>query len=234
MKYERKMKIITWNLGYWQFRKHHKEAWSYLRNELQPDIALLQEVHPPSLEDGEQIVFEEIFHGWGTAVYSKSIPLERVSMKEYTERVAAARVAMPGNEVLHIASVHAPIIKGHVFPHLDSIFNDIEDKFSGSTFVIGGDLNSARLAEEVWPGNGHGPFFHRIDQGRFFDCCRKFHQEEIQTFFRKGQIHPFQDDHLFASDNLAEKVTSCEAINNKITRKVSDHIPLIVEIDLLS
>jgi len=225
------MRIITWNLGYWLFRKHHKDAWTYLRNELRPDIALLQEVHLPSLEKDENIIFEEIHQGWGTAVYSKGLSLERISMKGYTKRVAAAKVPFPGNQVLHIASVHAPIIKGRVFPHLDNIFNEIEDKFSKSTFVIGGDLNSARLAEEIWPGNGHGPFFKRIDQGRFFDCCRKFHQEEIQTFFHKGQIHPVQDDHLFVSTDLAEKVMSCDVVNNRITRKVSDHIPLIAEID---
>ena len=45
------MKIITWNLGYWIFRQHHDEAWRYLREDICPDIALLQEVKPPELAD---------------------------------------------------------------------------------------------------------------------------------------------------------------------------------------
>ena len=224
------MRIITWNLGYWQFRKHHEEAWVYLRNNLKPDIALLQEVHPPPLKDGEHILFKEIYKGWGTAVYSNGILLRNILMKKYPGRVAAAEITTSGNQVLNIASVHAPIIKGRVFPHLDNIFNEIEETFLKNAFIIGGDLNSARLAEEIWPGNGHGPFFQRIDQGRFCDCCRKFHQNEIQTFFRKGQVHSIQDDHLFASTNLAEQVTSCTTVNNEITRKVSDHIPLALEL----
>jgi hypothetical protein len=43
------MKIITWNLGYWIFKQHHDEAWRYLKKEICPDIALLQEVKPPLL-----------------------------------------------------------------------------------------------------------------------------------------------------------------------------------------
>src|SRR4051812_2089824 len=41
------MKLVTWNLGYWQFRRHHQDAWQYLRDETRPDIALLQETCPP-------------------------------------------------------------------------------------------------------------------------------------------------------------------------------------------
>ncbi len=41
------MKILIWNLGYWQHSKYHDEAWNYLCNDLRPDLALLQEVRPP-------------------------------------------------------------------------------------------------------------------------------------------------------------------------------------------
>ena len=228
------MKILAWNLGYWQFRRHHMDAWAYLRNELKPDIALLQEVCPPPLEDGENLVFEEIHNGWGTALYGKGVSLDRVFLEEYPGRIAAALVQMSGEQVFYAASVHAPIIEKRVFPHLDNIFDEIEAVFSKGTFVIGGDLNSARLAEEVWPGHGHGPFFKRIDSGRFFDCCRKFHPEEIQTFFRPNQIHPFQDDHLFVSADLEDRVVACDVIHNKVTRRVSDHIPLVAELNLIS
>ena len=229
------MKFVTWNLGYWQFRQHHTDAWAYLRDELQPDIALLQEVYPPTLEDGEVFLFEEIHNGWGTALYGKGVSLGRVTLAKNPGRVAAALAQLSdGGEPFYVASVHAPIIGNRVFPHLDHIFDEIETAFSQGTFVVGGDLNSARLAEKVWPGYGHGPFFERLERGRFFDCCRKFHSEEIQTIFRPRQIHPLQDDHLFVSAGLADRVLACEVIHNEITRKVSDHIPLAAEIDLIS
>lgn len=53
------MKVLTWNLGYWQHRAHHAEAWSYLRNTIRPDIALLQEVCCPNLGPDENIVFKK-------------------------------------------------------------------------------------------------------------------------------------------------------------------------------
>ena len=224
------MKIVTWNLGYWQFRHHHAGAWAYLRDEIKPDMALLQEVHPPALEDDENLLFEEVHNGWGTALYGRGISLNRVALGRYPGRVAVALAHVPSGKVFYVASIHAPIIKGRVFPHLSHIFDDIEAMFSEQPAIIGGDLNSARLAEEVWPEYGHGPFFERIDAGRFFDCHRKFHSEEVQTIFRPGQIHPFQDDHLFVSADLADRVVACEVIHNDVTRKVSDHIPVVAEI----
>lgn len=226
------MQIATWNLGYWQFKRHHAEAWAYLRDEMRPDIALLQEVCPPTLGESESIVFKEIHRSWGTAVYARDMPLDQVSIRTYPGRVAAALARSPSGRVIYVASIHAPIINNRVFPHLSKIFDEIINAFSERTAIVGGDLNSARLAEIVWPGYGHGPFWERVEGGPFFDCHRKFHPEEVQTFFRPSQIHPFQDDHIFASENLAESVTACEVIHNDLTRKVSDHIPVVAEISI--
>ena len=66
----------------------------------------------------------------------------------------------------------------------------------------------------------------------FFDCVRKFYDEEPQTIFRPRQKHAFQDDHIFVSHNLAESVRSCEIVHNALTRRVSDHIPVVVEINI--
>jgi len=165
------MRIITWNLGYWQYTSQHDKAWDYLLNDLKPDLALLQEVKPPQWLPSHKIVFEEIATGWGTAIYAPSLPLSRGHFLSYPGRVAIASSIL-GDLPLLFASIHAPIIKNRVFPHLNNIFEEIESKENANSAVIGGDLNSARLAEKVWPGNGHGPFFERIDTGdRWIDCC---------------------------------------------------------------
>jgi len=130
------------------------------------------------------------------------------------------------------ASIHAPIINGRVFPYLGRIFDDIERTVSGKTFIVGGDLNTARLAEKVWPRHGHVPFFERIANSIFFDCHQNLHGKEEQTFFRDNSIYPFQDDHLFVSHDLADRVKSCYALNNEAVRSLSDHIPLVTEIDV--
>jgi endonuclease/exonuclease/phosphatase family metal-dependent hydrolase len=227
------MIILTWNLGYWQHRSQHDKAWDYLCNNIKPDLALLQEVKPPSQLSRHSIVFEEISMGWGTATYAPLLPLSGVHLSRYPGRVALATTILDGDFPLFIASIHAPIINGHVFPHLNNIFTEIESKVHAQSTVIGGDLNSARLAEKVWPGNGHGPFFERIDSGDpWVDCCRLFNDTEVQTFFRHTCVHPFQDDHIFVSRDFSGCIRSCNVINNDFTRSVSDHIPLVVELDL--
>jgi hypothetical protein len=135
---------------------------------------------------------------------------------------------------LFVASIRAPIINGRVFPHLNNILAEIETRQDAFPSIIGGDLNSARLAEDVWPDCGHGPFFERIDRGEVrVDCCRRFHPKEVQTFFGANCIHLFQDDHIFVSPGLGDCIRSCEALNNDITRRVSDHIPPVAEIELV-
>ena len=57
------MKILTWNLGYWQHSSLHDEAWDYLCNDIKPDMAVLQEVKPPSWVPHHAVLFEEIRRG---------------------------------------------------------------------------------------------------------------------------------------------------------------------------
>jgi endonuclease/exonuclease/phosphatase family metal-dependent hydrolase len=175
-------------------------------------------------------VFRPLRPSWGTAIYSRIGALEELQLGRYPGRVAAASLSTGPWRGLHVASIHAPIIGGHVFPHLSHIFDDIEAAFANKPAVVGGDLNSARKAESVWPNSGHGPFFERMEAGELVDCHRKFHPEEVQTFFRLGTVNAFQEDHLFASKDVAEQVIECRVINNEITRRVSDHIPLVAEI----
>lgn len=226
------MRITTWNQGYWQFTKRHTEAWRHLREVIRPDIAFLQETRPPELLYGETLIFAEIHRGWGTAVYARELELKEISLEKYPARCVGAVLKTSVGREICLFSVHAPIIRGRVFPHLAEIFGEIEEKACGRSFLIGGDLNSARLAERVWPGYGHGEFFRTIDEGRFTDCRALFHPEEIQTFFRPGQKHPFQDDHIFCTNDLAGSVRSFSVENNETTRRLSDHVPVLAEIEL--
>ena len=192
----------------------------------------MQEVKPPSSLPQHTIIFEENYQGWGTAIYAPAFALSADFFSVYPKRVVAATIMFNGWTLL-IVSIHAPIINGRVFPHLNNIFAELESKQYGRSTIVGGDLNTARLAEKVWPKHGHGPFFERIDSGNpWIDCCRQFHPEEIQTFFRDTCANPFQDDHIFISNDLSDCLKSCDVINNDITRNLSDHIPLIAELDL--
>jgi len=163
------MRVVTWNLDFWQHRAYHNDAWAYLRNEIKPDLALLQEVSPPRLQKNECVLLNVVQERWGTALYTRDIPLEKLTFRTYPERVAAAQLESSSAEKVVVVSVHAPIIKNRVFPYLDQIFDEIESLVGDQAFIVGGDLNTARLAEKVWPEYGHGPFFERLAK-----CARAF------------------------------------------------------------
>lgn len=58
--WQRMLRVITWNFDYWKHRSFNDEDWTYLRDKIKPDVALLQEVSPPNLEAGEHFLFKII------------------------------------------------------------------------------------------------------------------------------------------------------------------------------
>lgn len=226
------MKVVTWNLGYWDHRETHGEAWTYLLETLEPDLAILQEIQPLEEMTDENLAFQEAHRGWGTAVYSRDLPLSEIPLcEDHPGRVAGVSVSLPNGEQLSLASIHAK--SDPVFPRLAEIMDEIMNRFGDRTAIVGGDLNSARLAEEAWPGWGHQQFWEWMDSpsSSLVDCCQRVNGRELQTIFREGAKYPFQDDHLFVSSNLESGLQGCDVIHTEVTRRVSDHIPLFVELD---
>ncbi|MEE9182591.1 MAG: hypothetical protein V3U33_08505 [candidate division NC10 bacterium] len=225
------MKVITWNLGYWEHKDTQDEAWSYLRKTIRPDLALLQEIRPPELMTGEALVFQEAHRGWGTAIYSRELPLDNVPLWEDPGRVIGASVSLPNGDRLHLASIHAKT-QPAVFPRLANIMEEITETFADRTAVVGGDLNSARLAEDVSPGNGNRQFWERMDSdsSSLVDSCQRINGKELQTTFRKDADYTFQEDYLFVSRDILSGLEGCNVIDTKETRRWSDHIPLFSEL----
>lgn len=231
------MKVVTWNMGYWQFRARHDEAWGYLTDEIGPHIALLQEAHPPAAREGTHLIYRPIGgrRDWGSAVYTAGLPPPReIALDRRQGWVAAAEVTLPDDSTAVAVSVHAQIIKGHVFPNLSEIFDELSALLAGREFIVGGDLNSCRLIDRVYRMTSHGEFFDRIEAGGFFNCHRKFHAEEQQTFWGSGIRNPYQDDHLFVSEGLKDSLASCDVLNNGRLRGLSDHSPVAACLDISS
>lgn len=225
------MRVVTWNLDYLWSRTTHMEAWDYLRTVIEPDVALLQEVRPPAIEPEESLVFQRVPKtGWGTAIYSRNLSLAVIRLcEEYPGRVAGASVDLKNGMTLDLASIHAYSYPT-VFPRLQRIMEMIMQSFESRRAIVGGDLNTARLAERVWPNYGHGPFWERMERSAFVDCCQRINGRELRTVFKKRAIHPFQDDHMFVSRDLASGLRDCDVIDTEVTRRVSDHIPLCIEV----
>jgi hypothetical protein len=70
-----------------------------------------------------------------------------------------------------------------VVPHLNAIFDQLEELIKERSFVIAGDFNSCRFADRVWPGYGHLKFFERIEANGMVNCHWRRNGREDRTFF---------------------------------------------------
>jgi len=72
-----RIKIATWNMAYWQCKRHFEEAWDYYLKEIDADIIFFQEARPSKIveDNREHLVWNEIGgkRPWGSGVYSKKI-----------------------------------------------------------------------------------------------------------------------------------------------------------------
>jgi hypothetical protein len=110
------MKIVTWNMS----RRHQEAGWAYLLNEINPDIALLQEVYPPDRFKTSHLLYTPIggSRNWGSAVYTSNFPIREVRVERYRGWVAAGVIQLHEGFSIIAVSIHAQIIKNYVFPNL--------------------------------------------------------------------------------------------------------------------
>ena len=77
-----KIKIATWNMGYWQYKKHFEEAWGYYLKEINADIIFFQEARLSKRiqNNKEHLVWNEIGcnRPWGSGYSIKLISCEVV------------------------------------------------------------------------------------------------------------------------------------------------------------
>lgn len=232
------MRITTWNVA----RRRGSAACYYLREEICPDVALLQEVLPTCVArlSGDlfsrpgNVIFRTIgaTRPWGSAIYACGLKVKEIKLESHHGWVVAGQVSLPDGSDIIAVSVHAQIINNSVFPNLRKIFDNLSLALKGRQFVVGGNLNSCRLIDKVYGTTEDGEFFDWVESNGFFNTHKKFHEEEQQTFWGGKDCNPYQDDHLFVSGGLIDKVKSCHVVNNEHTRKLSDHSPLVIDLAL--
>ena len=176
-------------MGHPFHRNKHQEAWDYLINDLDPDIALLQETVPSDeLEESGRVLWQ-VSKGtsFGSAIYLKSGELKPVKFGSYPGRVIAAEVVQLD---LLLISIHAPIHKsGYIMPNLQPIFKSVKALVKKRRFIIGGDLNASRMWDDLHGTKHHTDFFNNAESGGFHNCSWSYFGREIQTFFgRKTKV----------------------------------------------
>lgn len=267
-----RMRVLTWNMGYWGHSKRHEEAWRWLLDELRPDVALLQECVPPGWVGRDHgLLFhrasETSRQPWGTAIVASGMELRPVEVPELAAWVAqlgpdaprrcsatnlpgrcpSAELHVPGIGPLLVVSVHNPhfpidpvlldgidvsamklqLAKGVWL--LDALFHFL-GRHLGRPLLLGGDFNYSRLLDHPKP-KGNVEFFDRVAAEGFVSLHRKFHDQDERTYFSKGK-GPHQLDYLYADASVAARTTSCSAVAYERVAGLSDHAPLVAELEL--
>jgi hypothetical protein len=113
-------------MGYWQYKDSASDAWSYLDDEVKPDVALLQETvplmdagfigkaEPPSqgISDSSTYLWRRIGdkRKWGSGVFTKGLPVRELLWdNSYPGWVVAGEVSLPNDRLLTVVSLHAKI-----------------------------------------------------------------------------------------------------------------------------
>ena len=211
-------------------RRNHAAAWRHLVHGLQPDVALLQETVPPPVTPPAQVTHGRAYtaQSWGSAVYIREGTMSELPLPaEHQGWVIAAEILLPNADPLVVVSVHARILDRKVRPNLDRAFEAIEELLAGRSFVLGGDLNLSRNYDTAYGTKHHAEFLDGLAARGFFECMRKFHVEEQRTFWGRTS-RSYQNDHLFVSDDLADRVSACEVSDHA---GLSDHSPLTLHLD---
>jgi exonuclease III len=235
------MRIVSWNMNAQGLTKRHIRAWTFLLDELQPDVALLQEVVPPAdVVPGFEYAFTRAWddQAWGSAVLCRTENLDLRWEHRVRGAVLLVDTQLPGIGPASIASVHARVVDRRVIPSLRQTLDDLQPRLL-PRYIVGGDLNTARAAADAWPANGHREFWEEIDTRWELHEHLPEGGHERQSYWRewrRGQAptigNSLQDDHVFLDATTFAQPARCLVWDTKQVRDLSDHGPIVVDIDL--
>lgn len=235
------MKVVTWNMNYWQQAEMSDFAWKFLIEKINPDIALLQETVVPDEYKNEHFIFAKAYGkcDWGTCIYvkngfdivDKTTEYFTENKPEYAGKQIVGEIYANGKSLTAV-SLHTNT-NGDTMNHIEYIFgNEVLRK--KNNLVIGGDFNadkSMALSKS---------FFDNLssESSSLLECTPEF----TQTYFNwnTSEDTHYQDDHIFISKDLKVKkhINKSGQQFNAFTwnygkvKRYSDHTVLEINLDL--
>lgn len=242
--------------------KPRAAAWQFLRS-LGADFALLQEAVPMDVPKKQRVYRDEGIkgRGWGAAVVSFARPIEeiRVARSLYSKSTQATdfhktmpgcvAVADPGKGPLLI-SIYGVFDEGYTVTTVHRLLSDLTpllDSSSKRGVVVAGDLNvSTQMA--VPHRARHRNVLERFATLGLVDClalgrppraqlqecpCDDTPCRHVQTHRHPRSAVPWQDDYVFVSERLAQRVKRCTVVDSGEPDpwQLSDHLPIVLEVE---
>ena len=238
------MNIATWNMDYWKRSTEQRiSGWHYLWNKIDPDMALLQEIVPPDESfDNFSVLYHQLDRKrrWGTSIVSKRRISRELHFNNYypgSSGLIAAEIRLPGSFTLTVVNIYGLIDpEDYATTTMHHILSDLTTtlhKSYGRNIFLGGDFNVSEQWDEKCKNRypAHRLVFDRLEDFGLINCTKKFANAHIQTHTHGQSTFEWQNDYIFVSSNIIDKVEDCEVINEPEVREFSDYFPVVIEID---
>jgi hypothetical protein len=207
-------------------RQTHEAAWHYLLSCLKPDVACVQEV----LGSADRLVAPIGSITWskarpgGTGVFvRRGVVVKETPSSIKGSYVAAVAVATPALSI-RVFSVH---LGPESWANQEAFEPWLVNQIHAEPSVVGGDINMSRAYSER-----HKAYLDRLVNAGVHDCHWCQNGREVPSFWgRQSRPAKYQDDHFFASQSLADCVTACWVDDNPLTRVLSDHGPVVLDLE---
>jgi endonuclease/exonuclease/phosphatase family metal-dependent hydrolase len=142
---------------------------------------------------------------------------------------------------LQIFSIHAPTGRGGYATVVNSILDMIDKHRDGCDIVVGGDFNltvSERQPSEERRNKCNLEIQSRLrDELGIINCWQTMNPNTplAQTLrWTKDLSQPYHCDGIFVPASWSARLTSCEVLSGPEWDEVSDHNPVMAEIDSAS
>jgi len=246
------LKVVSWNM------RHTKDAWYYLVNELNPDVALLQESPEIPKDIDENLIIRHIAkQNWGNAIYVKNLKQKEVEIEtKYEGSLLVSAVNLNDGSRIFFINIYGIIERapdkkfGLVNAGTHRMLSDLAFLLMGKTrymknytekrFIMSGDFNMDRRMDDnptirfVKKGQRTTNIvFDRVLDFGFYDCLKKSYPDFVQTYrhYRNKENYPWQIDHMFATKKEYDSLKKIEVMLNHEIEKISDHNPIVAEFE---
>jgi endonuclease/exonuclease/phosphatase family protein len=232
------LRIITWNCGMALARK----APSLLA--LNPDIAVVQECSKNSVDNLYSQGLSGLWFGSnpnkGAAVFcSKTLTLQSAD-ELFGKWVIPVRVHGPVDFNL-LAIWACPVGTKRADNYIGQVHRCLVEQdgwFNRAPVVVAGDFNSNSQWDDDRPGRNHTEAVRLFEGHGLISAYHTHHGEKQGTetrpthYFRHHQDNPFHIDHVFVPK--CWRLRSVEVGSFRDWRHLSDHVPLVVDVDTSS
>lgn len=246
------LKLVTWNMDFWQKQSHQAEAWKYLLEKVDADVYLVQEARPPEelMGDPNLLWFETNYERWGTGIYSKKYHIRHLPVQSvHPGAFVVAEASITDGLKLTIISLYGlfEYVGSDMYSTttLHRMLSDLTGVLNGHMggkrkIIFGGDLNASLQWDNEYGGRAHHIFFDRLANFNLENCWRQpdgLAQKPdifVQTLRHPRSKIPWQNDYFFISKALSPnlKGDGCRALYDEDIERLSDHNPVLIELEL--